>query len=108
MQSLGLEPPSSHADRAGDPQYGERKTIENDNKASFSEIIQENEAAVLIPGESFDGSLDDVTLSSSVQTEEGPQIGTYRGAPLKAKSYRFAPHPNEKVQLSYRGVKYSR
>ncbi|MEL6138762.1 MAG: DUF4278 domain-containing protein [Cyanobacteria bacterium J06628_6] len=44
----------------------------------------------------------------SVQTEEGPQIGTYRGAPLKAKSYRVANHPHEKVQLRYRGVTYTK
>ncbi|MEO0456714.1 MAG: DUF4278 domain-containing protein [Cyanobacteria bacterium P01_A01_bin.114] len=42
-----------------------------------------------------------------VQAVETTQIGVYRGAPLKGKSYRVQPHPHSKVQLTYRGVKYS-
>ena len=43
-----------------------------------------------------------------VEAQDGPQIGTYRGAPLKSRSYRVAPHAHEKVQLNYRGVKYTK
>ncbi len=34
-------------------------------------------------------------------------IGTYRGAPLKGKSYKVDQGHHGRVQLVYRGVKYS-
>ncbi len=40
-------------------------------------------------------------------TESDEQIGTYRGAPLKRKSFQTPAHPHQRVQLTYRGVKYS-
>jgi hypothetical protein len=42
-----------------------------------------------------------------MQSTATEQIGTYRGAPLKGKAYKVADHPHARVQLTYRGVKYS-
>ncbi|MFE4106809.1 DUF4278 domain-containing protein [Almyronema epifaneia] len=47
------------------------------------------------------------THSPQIEATEGKEIGTYRGAPLKAKSYRVAQRHHDQVQLMYRGVKYT-
>lgn len=44
---------------------------------------------------------------SSLEEQGTEEIGVYRGARLKRKHFRVAPHPHEKVELTYRGVKYS-
>ncbi|NEQ33285.1 MAG: DUF4278 domain-containing protein [Leptolyngbya sp. SIO4C5] len=47
------------------------------------------------------------TQTPRIEATEGNEIGTYRGAHFKTKSYRVAQRHHDQVQLTYRGVKYT-
>ncbi|MEO1508053.1 MAG: DUF4278 domain-containing protein [Cyanobacteria bacterium J06633_23] len=43
----------------------------------------------------------------NVQVTDTEKIGTYRGVPLRRKAFKAPSHPHQRVQLTYRGVKYN-
>ncbi|MBT9311266.1 DUF4278 domain-containing protein [Leptothoe kymatousa] len=43
----------------------------------------------------------------NIQVTDTERIGTYRGAPLKRKAFKVPDHDHQRVQLTYRGVKYN-
>ncbi|MBX2864868.1 MAG: DUF4278 domain-containing protein [Leptolyngbyaceae cyanobacterium MAG.088] len=43
----------------------------------------------------------------NVQVTDNEKIGTYRGAPVRRKAFKIPSHPHQRVQLTYRGVKYN-
>jgi len=43
----------------------------------------------------------------NLETQETEEIGVYRGARLQRKRFRIASQNHGKVELTYRGVKYS-
>ncbi|MBE7380256.1 MAG: DUF4278 domain-containing protein [Leptolyngbya sp. SIO1E4] len=43
----------------------------------------------------------------SLEEQSMEEIGVYRGARLKRKTFRVSPRHHGKVELTYRGVKYS-
>ncbi|MEM6251376.1 MAG: DUF4278 domain-containing protein [Cyanobacteria bacterium P01_D01_bin.156] len=42
----------------------------------------------------------------NIQVTDTERIGTYRGAPLKRKAFKVPAHAHQRVELTYRGVKY--
>lgn len=47
------------------------------------------------------------TQLPELQAETEEKIGTYRGAPMKRKHFRLSHQDHGRVELTYRGVKYS-
>jgi hypothetical protein len=55
---------------------------------------------------SYRGAQYDVTLPS-IATDSVETIGTYRGAPVTRKHFHLESTRHNRVEMTYRGVKYT-
>ena len=72
------------------------------NDAFVYTLIEDRTMQLSYRGAHYEAHFEDVHAEST------EKIGKYRGAPITGKSYRLEPHPHQRVQLTYRGQRYTR